>query len=125
MGAPNIHLPQFNPACTAPGTPFFDPNQWSLLDIDTTSGNTSQVNLQGAFSYARNYHLGFHSSTFEFGFKVRNAHKGQDAYSPVYDNPSSAAPLMTQFLTGLSDPNYYFGAYRIGPFTASARLLAI
>jgi len=122
VGAPNIHLPQFSPACTAPGTPFFDPNQWSLLDIDTTSGNTSQVNLQGAFSYARNYHLASHSSTFEFGFKVRNAHKGQDAYSPVYDNPSAAAPLMTQFLTGLSDPNYYFGAYKIGPFTGFGKI---
>jgi len=122
VGAPNIHLPQFSPACTAPGTPFFDPNQWSLLDIDTTSGNTSQVNLQGAFSYARNYHLASHSSTFEFGFKVRNAHKGQDAYSPVYDNPSAAAPLMTQFLTGLSDPNYYFGAYKIGPFTSFGKI---
>jgi TonB-dependent receptor len=136
VGAPDIHLPQFSPACTAPGTPFFDPNQWSLLDVDTTVGITSQVNLQGAFSYARNYHLGSHFSTFEFGAKVRNAHKGQDAVSPVYDtaamlNPSvpctapgqsGCLPLMPPFLTGLTDPNYYFGAYRIGPVTSFGKI---
>lgn len=126
IGAPNIHLPQFSPACTAPGSPFFDPNQWTLLDISTTSGITSQLNLQGAFSYARNYHLGSHASTFEFGFKARNDHKGQDAYSPTYDQAGFAnpplGPLMTQFLTGLSDPRYYFGAYRIGPVTDFAKI---
>ena len=87
-------------------------------------------------SFGKNYHVGSHSSTFEFGFKVRNAHKGQDAYSPVYDqlsfsqppsactgpNQSSCSPLMTQFLTGLSDPHYYFGAYPIGPFTSFGKI---
>jgi TonB-dependent receptor len=113
--ATNPHLPQWSPACTAPGSPVYDPTQWSLLDIDTTSGNTSQVNLAGAISYAQNYHLGKHNSTFEFGFKVRNDHKGQNAYSPVYDNPSPAAPLMTQYLSGFTNPNYYFNDYRLGP----------
>jgi TonB-dependent receptor len=142
VGAPNIHLPQFSPACTAPGTPFYDSTQWSLVDINTTQGNTSQVNLQGAVSYATNYHIGSHFSTFEFGFKARNAHKGQDAYSPVYDqtlfmtaapppgselpppanctgtNQSNCTPLMTQYLSGFTNTNYYFGAYgSYGPVT--------
>jgi TonB-dependent receptor len=139
VGAPNIHLPQFSPACTAPGTPFFDPTQWSLLDVNTTQGNTSQVNLQGAISYATNYHVGSHFSTFEFGFKARNAHKGQDAYSPVYDQTlfgtplfphatpptctgtgqSNCTPLMTQYQSGFTNPHYYFGAYgAYGPVTS-------
>src|SRR5208337_1821378 len=115
IAAPDFRLPQFSPACTAPGTPFYNPSQWTLLDLNTTAGITSQVNLQGAVSYARNYHAGSHFSTFEFGLKVRNAHKGQDAYSPTYDqttlsqtppsctapNQSNCTPLMTQFLTGL------------------------
>jgi TonB-dependent receptor len=117
----NIHLPQFNPGCDAVGSPIFDPTQWSLLDVSTTSGNTSQVNLQGAFSYARNYHLGSHSSTFEFGVKERNAHKGQDAYSPVYDNPPSTIPpqlVMTNYEDlGFTNPNYYFKDYVFGPVT--------
>jgi TonB-dependent receptor len=134
LPSPDIHLPQWSPSCF--GHPTYDPNQWSLLDVSLTSGNTSQVNLQGAISFAKNYHIGSHSSTFEFGSKVRNAHKGQDAYSPVYDqltlsqtpatctgpNQSNCSPLMTQFLTGLSDPHYYFGAYPIGPFTSFGKI---
>lgn len=132
VGEPDVHLPQFSPACTAAGTPFYDPNQWSLLDVSTTSGITSQVNLQGAVSLARNYHLGSHSSTFEFGFKVRNGHKGQDAYSPTYDSPpapctgvgqSGCAPLMTQYLIGFTNPNYYFGAYNFGPVPGFSKII--
>jgi TonB-dependent receptor len=139
--SPDVHLPQWDPSCF--GSPTFDPNQWSLEDINTTIGNTSQVNLQGAISYARNYYLGSHFSTFEFGFKVRNAHKGQDAYSPVYDqtlfmtapnplappaactgtNQSMCTPLMTQYLSGFTNPHYYFGAYPpYGPVTTFAEI---
>lgn len=134
LPSPDIHLPQWDPSCF--GSPTYDPNQWTLLDVSLTSGNTSQMNVQGAISFAKNYHIGSHSSTFEFGSKVRNAHKGQDAYSPVYDqlglsqtpptctgtNQSNCSPLMTQFLTGLSDPHYYFGAYPIGPFTSFGKI---
>jgi TonB-dependent receptor len=143
VGAPNTHLPQFSPACTAPGTPFYDPTQWSLEDINTTTGNTSQVNLQGAISYAKNYHVGSHFSTFEFGFKVRNAHKGQDAYTPVYDqtlfgtainpnaapanctgiNQSNCTPLMSQYQNGFTNQHYYFGAYGpYGPVTSFSKI---
>ncbi|MGA8502332.1 MAG: TonB-dependent receptor, partial [Candidatus Sulfotelmatobacter sp.] len=132
---------QWDPSCF--GSPTFDPNQWSLEDINTTIGNTSQVNLQGAISYARNYHVGSHFSTFEFGFKERNAHKGQDAYSPVYDqtlfmtagnplappaacpgiNQCMCTPLMTQYLSGFTNPHYYFGAYPpYGPVTTFSKI---
>jgi TonB-dependent receptor len=115
---PNFHLPQWDPSCF--GFPSYDPTQYNITEFDGTSGETSQVNLQGAVSYARNYHLGPHFSTFEFGFKVRNAHKGQDAYSPTYDqqflaNPNTA--LMSQYLSGFTNPNYYFKAYPLGPVT--------
>ncbi|MGO8983989.1 MAG: TonB-dependent receptor [Terriglobales bacterium] len=119
--APNPYLPQWSPGCTAAGGLFYTPSNWSLLDVNTTSGNTSQVNLAGTISYAKNYHLGKHTSTFEFGFKELNAHKGQNAYSPTYDqdtltNPPPTPP-MTQYLSGFKNPNYYFHDYRLGPVT--------
>src|SRR5580692_11022473 len=119
----NFHLPQFNSACLTPGSPTFDPTQYQLTEYDGTSGITSQVNLQGALSMARNYHLGSHFSTFEFGFKERNAHKGQDAYSPTYDqsfilNPSNPpVSPMSIYLNGFTNPHYYFGAYPYGRVT--------
>jgi TonB-dependent receptor len=138
----DIHLPRWDPSCF--GAPTFDPSQWTLQDIGTTTGITSQVNLQGAFSYARNYHLGSHFSTLEFGFKVRNAHKGQNAYTPTYDEnawlnanssltqpatctstvTANCTPPMTPYLTGFSDPNYYFHAYSFGPVTDFAKITA-
>lgn len=117
----NIHLPAWDPSCF--GSPTYDPTQYTLTEYDGTTGATSQVNLQGAFSMGKNYHLGAHSSTFEFGFKERNAHKGQDAYSPVYDqtfipNPSNPPnALMSGFLSGFTNPHYYFNAYPLGPVT--------
>jgi TonB-dependent receptor len=119
--APNPYLPQWSPGCTAAGGPFYTPSNWNLLDVNTTSGNTSQVNLAGTISYAKNYHLGKHTSTFEFGFKELNAHKGQNAYSPTYDQNNLATPPptppMTEYLSGFKNPNYYFHDYRLGPVT--------
>jgi TonB-dependent receptor len=120
---PNFHLPQWDPSCFGP--PTYDPTQYYLHEYDGTQGPTFQVNLQGATSYARNYHLGSHFSTFEFGFKLRNAHKGQNAYSPVYDEPNCFDTLgnvipacqMAQFLSGFTNPHYYFNAYPLGPVT--------
>lgn len=119
--SPDIHLPQWSPSCF--GSPTYNPSQYELTEYNGTNGETSQVNLQGAISFARNYHLASHFSTFEFGFKVRNAHKGQDAYSPTYDqtfipNPNNPPVLpMTNYLSGFTNPNYYFHAYPLGPVT--------
>lgn len=121
LPSPNFRLPQWSSSCF--GSPTYDPSQWTITEYDGTSGITSQVNLQGAMSYARNYHLGSHISTLEFGFKVRNAHKGQDAYSATYDqtfipNPSNPpVSPMTNYLSGFTNPNYYFHAYPLGPVT--------
>ncbi len=138
LSATNPDLPQWTPACTAPGSPFYNPTNWAIKDVNTTSGNTSQVNLQGAVSYATNYHLGKHTSTFEFGFKERNAHKGQNAYSPTYDNAAENAPggpsynpaclpgssttflaecQMSTYLSGFTNSHYYSNDYRFGPVT--------
>ena len=113
---PSQYRPQWNPACTAAGSPVFDPTQWQLTELDLTSGQTTQINLQGSAAYAFNYHLGGHFSTFEFGAKVRNQHKGQYAYSPVYDNEPDGI-LMSQFISPLHNNNFYDNSYKMGPLT--------
>ena len=122
LPSPDFRLPQWDPSCTEGAS--YDPTQYTITEYDGTQGITSQVNLQAAVSNARNYHLGSHFSTFEYGFKVRNAHKGQNAYSPTYDqmfiaNPNNppVAP-MSQFLSGFTNPHYYFSAYQYGPVTS-------
>lgn len=121
LPSPDIHLPQWSPQCF--GSPTYDPSQYTLTEYDGTTGVTSQVNLQASVSNARNYHLGSHFSTFEYGFKIRNAHKGQNAYSPTYDQTFIANPnnppvsLMTNYLDGFTNGHYYFNAYPLGPVT--------
>ena len=129
LPATNPYLPQWSPACTAAGGPYYTPANWSLSDINLTSGNTSQVNMAGAISYAQNYHLGKHNATFEFGFKERNDHKGQNAYSPTYDQDHFSLHhrhrrCQHQYLSGFSNPNYYFNDYRIGPVTSFSAITA-
>jgi len=113
---PSQYRPQWLAACTAAGSPTFDPTMYQMSELDLTSGQTSQINLQGSASYAFNYRPGGHFSTLEFGAKVRNQHKGQDAYSPVYDNGQDGM-LMSQFLSPLVNKNFYGGSYQMGPLT--------
>jgi len=113
---PSQYRPQWQAACTAAGSETFNPNNYQLSELDLTSGQTTQLNLQGSAAGAFNYHLGGHFSTLEFGAKVRNQHKGQFAYSPTYDNEPSGM-LMSQFLSPLHNNNYYEGSYKMGPLT--------
>jgi len=113
---PSIYRPQF--PC-ASNDPIYDPTEYALKDINLTTGQSSQLNLQGSGTIGLNYHLGSHASTFEFGALIRNAHKGQYAFSPTYDNFSSSAtpPLMSQFTNSFKNPSYYGGSYKFGPVT--------
>ncbi len=43
-----------------------------------------QLNLQASASYSRIYHVGHRFGTFEFGAKIRNAHKFDDTYDETF-----------------------------------------
>jgi TonB-dependent receptor len=111
----SIHRPQF----PCGGDPIYDASQYALEDINTTSGQSTQLNLQASGSMGINYHLGSHTSVLEFGAQVRNAHKGQYAFSPTYDSFANGVtpPAMTLFTTTFKNPTYYGGSYQFGPVT--------
>jgi len=117
----SIYRPQVY--CDTPGNGAVDPTQQPLEDINLTSGQATQLNLQANGAYGFQYHLGSHASTFEFGGQIRNEHKGQDAYSPTYDdstlaNPGPAStPAMSQFVSGFTNKKYYGGSYYLPPVT--------
>jgi TonB-dependent receptor len=107
----SVYRPQF-PCGT---DPIYDASQYSLQDINTTTGQATQLNLEGGASVGLNYHVGTHASTLEFGGRVRNVHKGQYAFQPTYDNFSGTAPSMTLFTGNFKDPDFYSGTYQMGP----------
>jgi TonB-dependent receptor len=109
----SIYRPQFT--CDNPNDAATDPSQYQLSDINLTTGQATQLNLQAGAAMGINYHLGTHASTLEFGGQFRNEHKGQHAYSPTYDNGDT--PPMTQFLSNFTNPHFYGGSYYLPPVT--------
>ena len=106
--------------CVFLGSPIFDPTQYSISEFDTSSGPTDQVSLQGSATYGRNYKWGSRDGTFQFGAKIRNSHDYQNAVSPVWDPNGNF--LMSQFLSGFKNSDYYNGSYSIGPVTSYSKL---
>src|SRR5579864_8174673 len=116
----NPHTPKFIPV--AGYSTVFDPTAYTLQNLDVGQTYSPQLNLQGSFSVARNYELGSHFSTFEFGAKVRNAHKFEDARDPVFDSANN--PAMTAFLGTLTNSNYYGNDYKFGPTVDYSKVTA-
>jgi TonB-dependent receptor len=113
-------VPQFTSTCfTDPnGLGIYEPSKFQLSSIvDSAHGKSDQVNLAAFASVARNYHLGSHLSTFEFGFKIRNGHKFDNSYSITHTPTGSLTEDM--FLGGFSNPNYYGGSYKFAPNSPS------
>lgn len=114
-GTPNsIYRPQYS--CAVAGDPALTPSNYKLDTIDLTSGQATQLNLQANAAMGINYHWGSHASTFEFGGQFRNAHKGQDAYSPEYDSVNGTS--MSNYLTDYTNNHFYGGSYALGPVTS-------
>src|SRR6266496_3898931 len=66
----NPHTPKLIPQ--AGSLNIYDPNSYTFNSLDVGQTYSPQLNLQGAFSAARNYTVGRHFGTLEFGAKLRN-----------------------------------------------------
>ena len=114
----NPHTPKLIPQAGGGNlVNIFDPKLYSLAGLDVSKTYSPQLNLQGAFSAARNYTTHGHFGSFEFGAKFRNAHKFEDASDPTYifNTDMTTPPDMTQFLGSFTNSNYYDKAYTLGP----------
>jgi TonB-dependent receptor len=134
------YRPQWTPDCMVPNTAnpadnIYSLSNYTLDNINTSTGQGMQLNLQEWGAMGFNYHLGKHSATLEFGGEFRNAHKGQNAYAPTYDYCPQADPMYQNhqictpaddnatpidseaFSSGFRDPQYYDGTYHIGEMT--------
>ena len=115
----NPHTPKLNPQA---GFNIFDTTQYYMTSFRVSHNFAAQLNLQGAAALAHTYSLGGHFGIFELGFKIRNAHKFEDAaendYNTTFDsgdpNPNSAFQLST-FQGSFRNPSYYDKIYPFGP----------
>ena len=94
----NPNFPHFGNGCDALGSPLQVASNWGFNDIMTSTGLSAQVNLSASASYLINYHLGSHFAILEFGGKIRNGHKFQNATETQYDGWKRQKYPMTHVL---------------------------
>ena len=116
----SIYRPGWTSSCYAAGADDSEnPNNYKVSSFaPPTSGQSVQLNLQGSASYARLYHIGTHYGTFEFGGKIRNAHKFDDTYDETFTpNSTLLVSAHSEWDSDFTDPNYYDKTYHVGPVT--------
>lgn len=91
----------------------YDPTQYGVVKTIFPSYHATQLNFQGAASYARQYNAHSHLGTFDLGIKVRNSHGTQTENDRLYTAGSSPFNL-NQVLGTYTNNTYYDGSFRIG-----------
>jgi len=115
----------FVPRLTALNANIFDPTQYALSSMSTGDDHTFERDVTGAISLARLYNAGSHSSSFEIGVKVRDAHKSELDQQTVFSAPQDQF-LMSSVLRSFTNANYYFGKYgTYGPTTDYSKIIAL
>jgi TonB-dependent receptor len=104
------------------GTNIFDPTKYVLTEVWFNQKPTSEQDFTGAISLTHVYTVGTRVGVIEAGFKLRDAQKSQRDSELFYS--FNGAANMSQFLGTFTNPNYYFGAYKIGPTTDWSKVLA-
>ena len=124
--AKSVYRPGWSGCLTPGAADALDRNNYGLTEWDPpTFGKSVQLNLQAAASYGRNYHLGSRFGTFEFGFKIRNAHKFDDTYDEAFTvhNDANGNPIPLpdaqhpEWNSDFSDSHYYDKTYKFGTVT--------
>ena len=116
----SIYRPGWSATCFAPGADDSEnPNNYKLSSFaPPTSGQSVQLNLQASASYSRLYHVGSRFGTFEFGAKIRNAHKFDDTFDETFTpNGTVLVSAHPEWDSDFTDPNYYDKTYHVGPVT--------
>jgi TonB-dependent receptor len=116
----SVNRPGWSAGCFGSGTDDAEnPNNYTLKSFaPPTAGQSAQVNLQASASYGRTYQIGHRFGTFEFGAKIRNAHKFDDTYDETYTpNDKTLVSAHPEWDSDFTDPNYYDKTYHVGPVT--------
>lgn len=104
------------------GVNIFDSKQYFLTDYDRNTTRGVQVNLQGGASYAKNYSWNGHFGIFEFGAKVRGAHKFNEANDVFYTINDPGKASLSNFIGGFMPTGYYDNTYQYGATASSDKI---
>jgi len=116
----SVNRPGWTSSCYTPGADDSEnPNNYKLSSFaPPTFGQSAQLNLQASASYNRMYHIGTRYGSFEFGGKIRNAHKFDDTYEETFTpNGTTLVSAHPEWDSTFTDPDYYDKSYHVGPVT--------
>jgi TonB-dependent receptor len=106
------------------GVNIYDTTGYYLNALDIGRSYSPQVNISGAASFAKQYHLAGHYGTFEIGGKLRNAHKFNEFKDPVYTATNATQFALSSFPVTLQNSHYYGGNYTAPPLIQYNQILA-
>ena len=108
------------------GTNVYDPARYNISQVTIPKAHSTQLNFQGGAALTKFYSLGSRHGSFEFGTKIRNAHKTQTEddkfFIPSADPGAPPTPTMAGAVSNETNPNYYDGSYAFGALTDYSKL---
>jgi TonB-dependent receptor len=109
----NPYRPKFS---AVDGSNLFDPTQYTVTKTIFPRYHATQLNFQGAASWARRYSVHSHFGTFELGLKIRNSHGTQSELDQNFAVPSGVTGSfgLSQVQGTYTNPTYYDGSFAIG-----------
>jgi len=113
--AVNLSQPMYPRFIPQNGVNIYDTTQYFLTDLDIGKSYSPQVNINGAASFAKQYHLGGRYGTFEVGGKLRTAHKFEEFKDPVYNTIDPTMYPLSSFPVSLQNHHYYIGGLYQAP----------
>jgi TonB-dependent receptor len=121
-------LPKLTQVNATPSTNILDPANYKLhgaffkpLSLNTNN-HIFERDITGAISVTRQYSVGSHFAAFETGFKVRNTNKSQ--LNQEHDFNFNGTLKLSDVVGSTPGFNYYFGNYKLLPFSSFDKILA-
>ncbi|HVS86744.1 MAG TPA: TonB-dependent receptor [Candidatus Acidoferrum sp.] len=105
------YRPKFN---ALDATNLFDPTQYTVTKTIFPKYHATQVNFQGAASWARRYSVHSYYGTFELGPKIRNSHGTQNELDQLFAAGGTGSFTLGQVLGTYTNSTYYDGSFAIG-----------
>jgi len=102
------------PFVATDGTNGYDPTLYTVNESDFSYYHATQLNIQGSASWAHDYTIHSHPSTFSMGLKIRNSHSDQAESDHHYAYTGTNPFTLASVVGGYTNPTYYNKSFAIG-----------
>ncbi len=100
------------------GVNLYDTSAYTLSSWQqVTTDPTAQRNIAGSVNLTHPYRAASSLGALEVGARVRDAYKTRTVNDQYFDATGAPALSLSAVTGGVTDPNYYFGSYQMGPLS--------